>query len=209
MLSTARRFRQLGLQGATTNLFESWLRQTSREAVSTAWLKGGPGTGKTGSGGSDLIRRFTRVSALLCAFAAAAVGPASSQTSADWKVQAGKSFQRAGEYTLRLRNTRFQDAIAAWGEPGSCRVVGSSNHAIATWPDRGIRVELWTYGGMPDGENGCISPDLIYVSEIRLTDRRWTTAFGLRVGDPTTKLRRLYPRAQYQYGPDRGTRRAG
>ena len=50
---------------------------------------------------------------------------------------------------------------------------------------------------MPRDENGCISPDLIYVSEIRLTDRRWTTSLGLRVGDRTTKLRRLYPKAPY------------
>lgn len=51
---------------------------------------------------------------------------------------------------------------------------------------------------MPETENGCISPDLISVSEIRLTDHRWTTAFGLHLGDPTTKLRRLYPQARYQ-----------
>jgi hypothetical protein len=147
--------------------------------------------------------RFTLSLAILCSVALAAASACLSLPAANWRVQAGKTFQRAGHYTVRLGNKRFQDAISAWGQPGSCRVVGSSNHAIATWPDRGIWVDLWTYGGMPDGENGCTSRDLIYVSEIRLTNPRWTTALGLRVGDPTTKLRRLYPRAQYQYGSAR------
>jgi hypothetical protein len=76
-------------------------------------------------------------------------------------------------------------------------VVGSKNHAVAVWADRGIWMDLWTYGLMPDGENGCVSPDLIHVSQIRLTDPRWTTSLGLRVGDRTTKLRRLYPKSPY------------
>lgn len=30
------------------------------------------------------------------------------------------------------------------------------------------------------------------------TDRRWRTSAGLRIGDPVAKLRRLYPKAQFQ-----------
>lgn len=114
-----------------------------------------------------------------------------------WLVRAGKNFQRAGEYTVRLSNTRFEDAIKAYGKPSSCRLVGGVNHAIAVWSDRGIWIELWTYGFMPEDENGRISPDLINVSDVRLTDARWTTSLGLHVGDRTTKLRRLYPNAPY------------
>jgi hypothetical protein len=121
---------------------------------------------------------------------------------ASWLVQAGKTFQRAGEYTIR-RNKRLQDAIKAYGQPTSCRVVGSNNHVVARWPERGISIDAWTYGGLPAGESGCTSPDLIHVSEIRLTGKRWTTSLGLHIGDRTTKLRRLYPRAQYW---DRRTR---
>ena len=138
---------------------------------------------------------------LLCALSAAAVaGAASERASADWKLQAGKNFQRAGEYTVRTgsRNTYLQAAIDAYGRPSSCKVVGSNNHVVATWAARGIWIDAWTYGYMPEDEDGCISPDLIHVSEIRLTDARWTTALGLRVGDPTTKLRRLYPRSPYE-----------
>jgi hypothetical protein len=55
-------------------------------------------------------------------------------------------FKRAAEYTVRLSNTRFQNAIKAYGKPSSCRVVGSNNHAIAVWADRGIWIELWRHG---------------------------------------------------------------
>ncbi len=139
---------------------------------------------------------------VLAMFVLALALPASSSGSSDsatasWLVRAGENFQRAGEYTIRLRNQRLENAIAAYGEPSSCRTRGSSNHVVATWADRGIWIDAWTYGEMPEGENGCTSPDLIFVSEIRLTDRRWTTSLGLRVGDRTTKLRRRYPKAVY------------
>jgi hypothetical protein len=125
------------------------------------------------------------------------VGSSGSSVAESWPVRAGKNFQRAGTYTIGLRNKRFEDAIAAYGEPTGCRAHGSS-HAVATWADRGIWVELWTYGLMPEGETGCTSPDLIWVSEIRLMDRRWTTSLGVSVGDPTTKLRKRYPKALYE-----------
>jgi hypothetical protein len=143
------------------------------------------------------MRRLVLLLLVFALTAAAVSSAAQHRAAADWKVQAGKSFKRAGEYTVRLRNTYLQDAIEAYGEPASCRVVGSRNHVIATWPSRGIWIEAWTYGAMPDDEDGCISPDLIHVSQIRLTDKRWVTSLGLRVGDPTTKLRSLYPRSPY------------
>ena len=128
---------------------------------------------------------------------------ATSRAADSWLVQAGKTFQRAGNYTTRGDNTSVQSAIKAYGRPSSCRVVGSSNHAVFRWQRRGIVIDAWTYGGMPADENGCISPDLIHISEIRLTSERWRTAFGLRIGDPTIKLRRLYPRARYYSGKER------
>lgn len=136
---------------------------------------------------------------LLLALAIPAASVAAGQReNADWKVQAGKSFQRAGEYSTSLgRKTYLQDAIEAFGPASGCRVAGTARHVVATWASRGIWIDAWTYGVMPAGENGCTSPDLIHVSQIRLTDKRWVTSLGLRVGDPTTKLRRLYPKSPY------------
>jgi hypothetical protein len=116
-------------------------------------------------------------------------------SSANWLVRAGKNFQRAGEYTVRSQNTHLEDAIAAYGEPTTCQVV-SSSHVVATWAERHIWISAWTLAGMPSGENGCTAPQLIHVSQIRLSDARWTTSLGLHVDDPVTKLRRLYPQAK-------------
>jgi hypothetical protein len=122
---------------------------------------------------------------------------ASARSAESWLVQAGKSFQRAGGYTTRGESAYVQAVIDKFGRPSNCRVVGSPNHAVFTWLRRGLLVDAWTYGRMP--ENGCVSPDLIHVSEIRLTDPRWRTSFGLRIGDRTARLRRLYPDAR-DYG---------
>ncbi len=110
-------------------------------------------------------------------------------------MQATKTYQRAAEYTVRARNTRLSDAIAAYGTP-SCKVT-RPRQAIATWANRGIRIDSRSKTALPRGKTGCTSPNLIHISEIRLTDRRWTTPLGLRVGDSTTKLRKLYPKAPY------------
>jgi hypothetical protein len=143
------------------------------------------------------VRRLLLPLLLALAIPTASVA-AGQRANADWKVQAGKSFQRAGEYSTSLgRNTYLQDAIEAFGPASGCRVVGKDNHVVATWASRGIWIDAGTYAVMPAGENGCMSPDLIHVSQIRLTDKRWVTSLGLRVGDPTTKLRRLYPKSPY------------
>ena len=86
---------------------------------------------------------------------------------------------------------------------GSRRIVGSSNRFMSSQrgPDRGIWIDAWTFGGMPPGEDGCISPNLIHVSEIRLTESQWTTPRGLHVADPVSKLRRLYPKARLHRRP--------
>lgn len=108
---------------------------------------------------------------------------------ADWRVQVGKSYQRAGEYTIRAGNRRLADAVAAYGA-ATC-TLRSPGRAVATWGTRGIRIELVV------SKRGCDSPAASRVSEIRLADRRWTTALGLRVGDTVTALRQWYPRAPY------------
>ena len=112
-----------------------------------------------------------------------------------WLVRVSASFQRAAEYTVRAGNTRLSDAIAAYRRP-SCKVVGP-RQAIATWPSRGIRIDSRTTRALPRGKTGCSAPELMNVSEIRLTDRRWTTSLGLHVGDATSKLRKLYGRVLY------------
>ena len=114
---------------------------------------------------------------------------------ATWIVRASSTYQRAHEYTVRARNTRLSEAIKAFGTP-SCKVTGRGR-VVATWADRGIRVDGVLNRPLPRGKTGCSAPGLVFVSEIRLTDGRWMTSLGLRVGDTVTKLRRLYPRSPF------------
>ena len=112
-----------------------------------------------------------------------------------WLVRASNTYQRADEYIIRTTNTRLSDAIKAYGKP-SCRVV-TSRHVVATWVARGIRIDSSTSRPLPAGKTGCSAPASVRVSDIRLSDARWMTSLGLRVGDPEKKLRTLYPRSPY------------
>lgn len=117
-----------------------------------------------------------------------------------WLLRVGMGYMKVGEYRIDARthrNTRFLHVIEAFGKPSTCRVISGPNHVRANWPKRGLLGEFVTFGGLPAGENGCLSPDLIHVSTLRVNDRRWHTAFGLSVGDSTLRLRQLYPQARY------------
>jgi hypothetical protein len=154
---------------------------------------------------------WVRLIGLVAVVAAVVVAPASDaqgtakrsdRAEESWLVRAGKDFQRAGDYVVRGSNKSLQDAIDAYGDPSNCRVI-QAIHVIATWAAEGIWIDAWTYGGMPAGEDGCTSPNLIKVSEIRLTGNRWVTSLGLHVGDPVAKVRHLYPRARFHRVPRR------
>ena len=105
------------------------------------------------------------------------------------------SSQRAQEYLVRGGNSRLSDAIRAYGAP-SCRNM-TRTRLTATWAARGIRIDARARRALPQGRAGCSSPASVHVSEIRLTNRRWTTSLGLRVGDPVARLRARYPNAAY------------
>lgn len=108
-------------------------------------------------------------------------------------IRASATFQRLGDWRIDRAST-LQGAIDALGGPSSCRAL-EKGHATARWASIGVTADLWTYGSLPAGQTGCDAPDLIHVNYVRVTGRGWMTSLGLQVGDPATKLRRLYPRA--------------
>jgi len=144
-----------------------------------------------------ILHAMRLVALLVVATAISASAAVSAPAAPSWLVRVGPGYVKVGEYRIGLRNTRFLDVINAFGKPSTCRVISGPNHVQATWASRALFGEFVTFGGLPRGENGCMSPDLIHVSELRVNDRRWHTALGLAVGDPTLRLRRLYPRARY------------
>ena len=133
-----------------------------------------------------LVTLFVAV-AICCGAASATAATESRQ------IRASATFQRLGDWRID-RAATLQGAIDALGAPSSCREP-ARRHAVARWPALGVTVDLWTYGALPPRRTGCTAPRLIHVNYVRATSRQWFTSLGLRVGDSTTKLRRLYPRA--------------
>jgi hypothetical protein len=117
-------------------------------------------------------------------------------------MQASASFQRLGDYWIS-DDPSYSGAIEALGAPSSCHLVDSTpSHVTASWRPLGVRMDLVTFGGVPAGKTGCTAPASIQVSTVRVTGKKWFTSLKLRVGDPVTKLQRLYPRAS----PTKGVR---
>jgi hypothetical protein len=111
-------------------------------------------------------------------------------------VRASATFERLGDYWVPDDAT-YQSALRALGPSSSCRLVNRApDWAIARWHALGVAMDLRTYGGLQPGQNGCNTPRAIHVSTIRITGRRWHTAYGLRVGASVARLHRLYPRAK-------------
>jgi hypothetical protein len=133
-----------------------------------------------------------RLLGLFLVLASLAAAPAAAAESR--LIRASATFQRLGDWRVDRAST-FQGAIDALGEPSSCHAREAA-HVVARWADLGITVDLVTFGGLPAGRTGCDEPRSIHVNWARVTGRSWFTSLGLRVGDPTSKLRRLYPRAQ-------------
>jgi hypothetical protein len=115
-------------------------------------------------------------------------------------VQAGRSFQSLGR--LELRRTRhavtYADAIAVFGKPSSCRLLGYPAAALARWRPIGVRLRLATLGGLPPGKNGCNAPRSIHIDFAIASDSRWHTGAGLRIGATVAELKGLYPNATFQ-----------
>jgi len=86
------------------------------------------------------------------------------------------------------RNGTIGAAVEALGLP-TARIPGGTNQCTLTWPSRGITMETF-FGnvGNPCGVKGN------HVSTT-VTDKRWETDKGLRVGDPAARIQELYPDA--------------
>jgi hypothetical protein len=110
-------------------------------------------------------------------------------------IQANATMQRLGAWRIDLSPT-LGAAEAALGQPTSCHPISLEDGSVARWNTLGVRIVTATLGGIPAGENSCSYSDMP-VSVVTVTGRGWLTSFGLRVGDPTSKLRRLYPEASF------------
>jgi hypothetical protein len=96
----------------------------------------------------------------------------------------------------------YAGALAAFGRARTCSLVFNKflgrdrTFADVHWPGLGVTAEFTTLGGLSAGGTACTKPRGVYLDHLTVSDNRWTTALGLRVGDPISKLLCLYPRAR-------------
>jgi hypothetical protein len=100
--------------------------------------------------------------------------------------------QKLGAYAVRADGS-LAGAIRAFGTPSSTRRTGVS--CLVVWSRHGLTVTFYNLGG----DNPC-SPAGGRFSRAILRGDHWLTTLGLRVGEPVSKLRRLYPRAPFRRG---------
>ncbi|MHB1242309.1 MAG: hypothetical protein ACYC1P_02725 [Gaiellaceae bacterium] len=86
------------------------------------------------------------------------------------------------------RDGTIADAVELLGQP-TARIPGGLNQCDLTWPSRGITMNTV----FPGAANPC-GPKGNHLSTT-VTDKRWETDEGLRVGDPAARIQELYPDA--------------
>jgi hypothetical protein len=93
---------------------------------------------------------------------------------------------------LILGRTTPPRAAMLFAGDGARRATRRSNACRVSWPRIGLMVDFATIGSDP--ANPCTGGAAVIAT---VTSRpAWRTAVGLRVGDGTTRLARLYPHAR-------------
>ena len=128
--------------------------------------------------------------------------------------QVAQSSRSGNHFTLALREHAgpyrfwktleaghaYRKAVAAFGMPTAVgRDRPDSNLCTVRWERIGVDV------GFAGASGGCAARNLHRAAwyGMRLWGPRWITARGLQVGDPVSRIRRLYPRATYASRPPR------
>lgn len=87
------------------------------------------------------------------------------------------------------RDGFVRQAVSLFGNPAS-RTEEGYDRCKLTWPGRGITMISF----YPQGDLDPCGASARHVSTT-VTDRRWKTSVGLRIGDPVRRMRTLYKRA--------------
>jgi hypothetical protein len=128
--------------------------------------------------------RYVALAVLMVVLAA----PAAAQTTPSFVIQ---SDAKVGAFAVKTDGS-LAGAIRAFGQP-KLRRTGES--CTATWTQYGLMMNLYNLGGA----NAC-SPRFGRFSKAVAHGTRWRTDKGLRIGMPSTSIRRYYPRATFKRG---------
>jgi len=143
------------------------------------------------------IVRIAAVAACACAVAAPG---ASSAWSPFFVVRASAKRVDVGGYRIwglsaGTQGPTYAAAIAVYGPATTCTFGYGKSDALVRWTSIGVTAEFATLGVFSKGGNACRSPREVYLDHLTVTDKRWWTLRDLRIGDPVTKVLRLYPGA--------------
>jgi len=102
---------------------------------------------------------------------------------------------KIGSYDLRVDPT-LQGATEVFGTPTRVGKIGRIgwNLCQGRWTEHGLTITFYNLGG----EDSC-KPQFGNFGRAILTDKRWRTAKGLRIGDTRYKMQSLY-RPRYYKG---------
>lgn len=109
---------------------------------------------------------------------------------------AASSYVIVGDHAVggvRIGRGTVADARAAFGAPSSLRAQ-SAQICVAGWSSIGLRMTFLDFSGTPCRSGGLVIAVVTNRSAFR-------TTLGLRVGDSTARLKRLFPHARFRTDP--------
>jgi hypothetical protein len=108
-------------------------------------------------------------------------------------IRIGAESQTIGPWRTGSTPT-FAAAVSAFGRETTCRRLRKlSSFAAVEWRPIGLRMVFGSYGA--GGARPCRARRAVFLDNARAYGKEWQTGLGLKVGDPVSKLRRLYPHA--------------
>lgn len=146
---------------------------------------------------ADLVRLLPRWAALALTAGVLAISPSAGAAGNDFTFVLK---ERAGPYRYweaLLKGQSYDAAIAAFGLPSSRGTEYHSNLCTVRWNGAGIDV------GFASRLSPCARVNLARGAwyGMRLWGARWHTLRGLRVGDPASRVKRIYPKATFHTKP--------
>jgi hypothetical protein len=123
---------------------------------------------------------------LLLLASLAALALPSSASAADLVIKVrNKQVSSLGAFRTNGSHGTLRNAVRAWGRPSTRKSAGGGFCRV-NWSSVGVKAVF---------VSGC--GDRSRIQRATLHSRRWTTERGLHVGDPTAKVKQLYPGAEF------------
>jgi hypothetical protein len=123
---------------------------------------------------------------LLLLAALVALALPSSASAADLVIKVrNKHVSSLGGFRTNGSHGTLRNAVRAWGRPSTRKSAGGGFCRV-NWASAGVKAVF---------VSGC--GDSSRIQRATLHAKRWTTERGLHVGDPTARLKQLYPGATF------------